>query len=89
MWQLVSFFSVSVYFFILKCCWTVLLSIFFFFFFEAAVSEAHFSASPGSEGVGEARVGGVIRLGEVTMRYGGEEGRLFDTATRRAPRCDL
>ena len=33
------------------------------------------------EGVGEAGVG-VIWLEEVTMRYGGEEGRLFDTATR-------
>lgn len=27
-------------------------------------------------------IGGVIWLGEVTMRYGREEGRLFDTATR-------
>lgn len=33
--------------------------------------------------MGEARVEGwgVIWLGEVTMRYGREEGRLFDTAT--------
>lgn len=31
---------------------------------------------------GRVRRGGVIWLGEVTMRYGGEEGRLFDTATR-------
>lgn len=33
------------------------------------------------EGAGEAG-GEVIWLGEVTMRYGREEGRLFDTATR-------
>lgn len=49
--------------------------------FEAAVSEAHLSESTGDGGD---RGGGwrVIWLEDVTMRYGREEGRLSDTATR-------
>lgn len=34
------------------------------------------------KGAGEAGLGGLIWLGEVTMRYGGEEDRPSDTASR-------
>lgn len=55
---------------------------------SAAASELVSQRLPERRGTAEARVerGNSVR-GEVTRRYGGEEGRHFDTDTRQA--CDL